>query len=109
MAQLELISAHMRALREGDDATKTEAARALRNLASGVPDPWRANRVAIANAGGIAPLVELLRAKTLVVGAHPPIRPIPREIPSPRPPLPRPQALMATMTPSRTCSSPSAR
>ena len=61
MARLELISAHMRALREGDDATKTEAARALRNLASGVPDPWRANRVAIANAGGIAPLVELLR------------------------------------------------
>ena len=61
MARLELISAHVRALREGDDATKTEAARALRNLASGVPDPWRANRVAIANAGGIAPLVELLR------------------------------------------------
>ena len=54
-------------------------------------------------------VVELLRAKTLVVGAHPPIRPIPRAIPSPPPPLSRSQALMATTTPSRTCSSPSAR
>ena len=59
-------------------------------------------------------VVELLRAKILVVGAHPPpptlpVRPIPRAIPSPRPPLPRPQARMATTTPSRTCSSPSAR
>ena len=40
-------------------------------------------------------VVELLRAKTLVVGApprppSPPIRPIPRANPSPRPPLPAP-------------------
>ena len=62
MAQLELISAHVRALREGDDATKTEAVLALRQIASAVnliTSP--ANRVAIVEAGGIPPLVQLLR------------------------------------------------
>ena len=51
------IAQHVRALREGDDAAKTAAARELGSLA------WNnnANQVAIAEAGGIPPLVELLR------------------------------------------------
>ena len=51
------IAQHVRALREGDDAAKTAAARALRNLAYGND----ANRVRIAEAGVVPPLVELLR------------------------------------------------
>ena len=62
MARLELISAHVRALREGDDATKTEAVLALRQIASAVNLITSfANRVAIVEAGGIPPLVQLLR------------------------------------------------
>ena len=55
MAEIEGL---VRDLREGDDAAKTAAARTLRDLA------WDndANEVLIAEAGGIAPLVELLRA-----------------------------------------------
>ncbi|KAH8044622.1 hypothetical protein JL722_14594 [Aureococcus anophagefferens] len=48
----------VRDLREGDDAAQTAAARAVDSLTS-----WDnfANKVAIAEAGGIPPLVELLR------------------------------------------------
>ena len=46
----------VRDLREGDDAAKTDAARALWSLAGGT-----ANKAAIAEAGGIPPLIELLR------------------------------------------------
>ncbi|KAH8091575.1 hypothetical protein JL720_5885 [Aureococcus anophagefferens] len=59
------IARRVRALREGDDAAKAEAARALRSLA------WRddANQVAIAEAGGIPPLalVELARRGSVTV------------------------------------------
>ena len=53
MAEIEGL---VRDLREGDDAAKTAAARTLRDLA------WDndANEVLIAEAGGIAPLVELV-------------------------------------------------
>ena len=54
MAEIEGL---VRALREGDDAAKTEAARALGGLAGANRD----NRVRIAEAGSIAPLVQLLR------------------------------------------------
>ncbi|KAH8098909.1 hypothetical protein JL720_1879 [Aureococcus anophagefferens] len=54
MAEIEGL---VRALREGDDAAKSVAALALDSLACGNV----ANKVAIAEAGGIAPLVELLR------------------------------------------------
>ena len=55
MAEIEGL---VRALREGDDAAKTAAAEALYRLA------WDddADRVLIAEAGGIASLVELLRS-----------------------------------------------
>ena len=56
MAEIEgLVRALRRALREGDNAAKTGAARALGSLACS-----HANRVLIAAAGGIPPLVELL-------------------------------------------------
>ena len=55
---MERIEGLVRALREGDDAAKTAAARELGDLAF----HDAANRVLIAEAGGIAPLVELLRA-----------------------------------------------
>jgi vacuolar protein 8 len=51
------IARHVRALREGNDAAKAAAALALDNLAC----YGDANKVAIAEAGGIPPLVELLR------------------------------------------------
>jgi vacuolar protein 8 len=51
------IAQHVRALREGDDAAKYQAARALVGLAC----YGGANKVAVAVAGGIPPLVELLR------------------------------------------------
>ena len=51
------IAGPVRALREGDDAAKTAAAWTLGNLAWDEP----ANRILIAEAGGIPPLVELLR------------------------------------------------
>ena len=54
MAEIEGL---VRALREGDDAAQTAAARALRRLANSDA----ASRVRIAEAGGIAPLVELVR------------------------------------------------
>ena len=57
MAQLELISACVRALREGDDTMKAEAAIALRDHAGSDA----ADRVLIAEAGAIPLLVELLR------------------------------------------------
>ncbi|KAH8073040.1 hypothetical protein JL721_3015 [Aureococcus anophagefferens] len=71
MAVLELISAHVRALREGDDASKMAAVRAL--LAFDDADLYDIS-LAIAKAGGIPPLVELLRdgsaeAKLLAVAA----------------------------------------
>ena len=53
MAEIEGL---VRDLREGDDAAKTDAARALWSLAGGT-----ANKAAIAEAGGIPPLIELLR------------------------------------------------
>ena len=53
---MEAIATHVRALREGDDASKTAAAAALTNLAF----MNAANKVAIAQAGGIEPLVQLL-------------------------------------------------
>ena len=52
------IAAHVRALREGDDASKTAAAVALCSLTWSPYIPE--NRVAIAQAGGIEPLVQLL-------------------------------------------------
>ena len=57
MAEIEGL---VRALREGDDAAKFAAAEALRYLA------WltSANKVAIAEAGGIPLLVELLRDRS---------------------------------------------
>ena len=56
MAEIEGL---VRALREGDDAAKAEAAQALW-MWGGVPGN-AANRAAIGEAGGIPPLVELLR------------------------------------------------
>jgi vacuolar protein 8 len=57
MAEIEgLVRALRRALREGDNAAKTAAARALGSLACS-----HANSVLIAEAGGIPSLVELLR------------------------------------------------
>ena len=56
------IEQHVRALREGDDAAKLAAARALSDLTCYLPrSVLDANKVAIAEAGGIPPLVELLR------------------------------------------------
>ncbi|KAH8049104.1 hypothetical protein JL722_12104 [Aureococcus anophagefferens] len=52
------IAAHVRALREGDDASKTAAARELGSLAFSSSNPE--NKVLIAQAGGIEPLVQLL-------------------------------------------------
>ena len=52
------IAAHVRALREGDDASKTAAARELGSLAWSSSNPE--NKVLIAQAGGIEPLVQLL-------------------------------------------------
>ena len=54
------IAGLVRALREGDDAAKTAAAYALGHFAW---PSWEngANKAAIAEAGGIAPLVELVR------------------------------------------------
>ena len=52
------IAAHVRALREGDDALKTVAARELDSLAWSSSNPE--NKVLIAQAGGIEPLVQLL-------------------------------------------------
>ena len=54
------IAAHVVALRTGDDAAKGQAALALRDLAANNA----ANKVAIAEAGGIAPLVALARDGT---------------------------------------------
>ncbi|KAH8057583.1 hypothetical protein JL722_6666 [Aureococcus anophagefferens] len=67
MAEIEGL---VRALREGDDAAKAAAARRLGDLAY----TSIANKAAIAEAGGIPPLVELLRdgsanAKALAVSA----------------------------------------
>ena len=64
------IARRVRALREGDDAAKAAAARALGDLACGN----NANQGAIAAAGAIPPLVKLLRdgsadAKGLAAGA----------------------------------------
>ena len=56
----EVIAEHVGILREGDDAAKTAAARALGNLAWAQPGTGP-NQVLIAEAGAIAPLVELLR------------------------------------------------
>ena len=53
----DLIAGHVRVLCEGHDASKTAAARALGDLAYAND----ANRVLIAEAGGIPPLVQLVR------------------------------------------------
>jgi vacuolar protein 8 len=58
MAEIEGL---VRALREGNDAAKTAAARALGDLAWNNGATESANRVRIAEAGGITPLVQLLR------------------------------------------------
>ena len=57
---MEEIEGLVRALRVGDDAAKTAAAQALGNLPRDEDDADR-RRVAIVEAGGIAPLVDLLR------------------------------------------------
>jgi len=54
---METVAGHVRALREGDDAAKTAAVRALGDLAYSNEN----NKVLIAEAGGIPPLVDLLR------------------------------------------------
>ncbi|KAH8087722.1 hypothetical protein JL720_7042 [Aureococcus anophagefferens] len=54
MLVMNTVAGHVRALREGDDAAKTAAARALYTRD-------RAIKIAFAEAGGIPPLVELLR------------------------------------------------
>ncbi|KAH8052998.1 hypothetical protein JL720_14781 [Aureococcus anophagefferens] len=64
---METVAGHVRALREGDDAAKTAAARALYTLAvmPGVAvgaEVRYSYRVMIVEAGGIPPLVDLLRA-----------------------------------------------
>ena len=59
MNRAERIAAHIRDLREGDDASKTAAAVALCSLTWSRYTPE--NRVLIAQAGGIEPLVQLLR------------------------------------------------
>ena len=56
----ELIATHVHTLREGDDASKTFAARALGNMAC----IKAATRVPIAEAGGIPLLLQLLRGPT---------------------------------------------
>ena len=61
MAEIEGL---VRALREGDDAMKLAAAQRLGDLASPYSVWCSNNRVLIAEAGGIAPLVDLLRDKS---------------------------------------------